>query len=295
MSEVRTRAFELLGELSAGEDGPPGAHTRLGEIGFDSLALAELATALEDEFGIDVGDPLLDRAATVRDLLEIVDRADVARSTLDVPPGVGRLQRLADVVGGIGIRAWFRLEVDGADRVPQSGPVILAMNHESALDIPIIVVASPRPITFMAKRELFKGPFTSWSLRELGGFRVDRDRFDLRAVRISLAVIERGDVLGMYPEGTRSPGELLPFLPGAAWLAVRTGTPLVPVVLTGTDRSAEAKRPRGVRIRVAFEPAIEVEEEDDPALRRRRAEELTAALRDTIASQRPPKEAPRPG
>ena len=99
MSELRDRALELMDELSAGEKDPLEAGTRLEEIGFDSLALAELATALEDEFGIDVGDPLLDGTAMVRDLLEIVDRADVARSTLDVPPGVGRLQRLADVLG----------------------------------------------------------------------------------------------------------------------------------------------------------------------------------------------------
>ena len=130
---------------------------RLEDLGFDSLAFAELAVALEDEQGIDVGDPLLDGTGTVGDLLEVVERADVARSTVDVPSGVGRLQRLADAVGGIGLRAWIRVEVMGAEGVPRHGPAILAMNHESALDIPIIVVASPRPVTFMAKRELFKG------------------------------------------------------------------------------------------------------------------------------------------
>jgi 1-acyl-sn-glycerol-3-phosphate acyltransferase len=289
MPEVRERVLELVRELSAaGEEVPLEPQTRLEELGFDSLAFAETATALEDAFGIDVGDPLLDGMATVGDLLEIVDRADVARSALGAPRGVGRLQRVADVLGGIGLRAWFRLEVVGAQHVPGTGPAILAMNHESALDIPIIVVASPRPITFMAKRELFKGPFTSRSLHELGGFRVDRQRFDLRAVRIALALLARGDVLGMYPEGTRSPGELLPFLPGAAWLAVQTGTTLVPVVLTGTDRAAEARRPREVHVRVVFEPPIEVEREDDPKVRRRRAQELTSALRERIAARLSP-------
>jgi 1-acyl-sn-glycerol-3-phosphate acyltransferase len=289
MSETGERVLELIRELSATAPSDlPRPDTRLEELGFDSLAFAELAAALEDEFGLDVGDPLLDGTGTVRDVLQIAERAGVARSIVGVPSGVGRLQRLAGVVGGIGIRTWFRLEVEGVDLVPDSGPAILAMNHESALDIPIIVVASPRPITFMAKRELFKGPFTSRSLHELGGFRVDRQRFDLRAVRIALALLARGDVLGMYPEGTRSPGELLPFLPGAAWLAVQTGTTLVPVVLTGTDRAAEARRPREVHVRVVFEPPIEVEREDDPKVRRRRAQELTSALRERIAARLSP-------
>ena len=197
MSETAERVLELIRELStAGASDLPRPETRLEELGFDSLAFAELAAALEDEFGLDVGDPVLDGTGAVRDVLQIAERAGVARSVVGVPSGVGRLQRLAELVGGIGIHTWFRLEVEGADLVPESGPAILAMNHESALDIPIVVVASPRPIAFMAKKELFKGPFTSWSLRELGGFRVDRDRFDLGAIRIALAVLARGDVLG---------------------------------------------------------------------------------------------------
>ena len=103
------------------------------------------------------------------------------------------------------------------------------MNHESALDVPLAVVACPRPITFMSKKDLYKNALASWALHELGGFRVDRRRFDLESVRIAVAAIRRGDVLGMYPEGTRAPGALLPFLPGAAWLALAMGAPLVPL------------------------------------------------------------------
>jgi 1-acyl-sn-glycerol-3-phosphate acyltransferase len=275
------RTLDLVRELSE-HPRPLDRSTRLQDLGFDSLAFAELAAALEDEQGIDVGDPHLHGTGTVGDLLEVVERADVARSTVDVPSGVGRLQRPAGVVGGIGLRAWIRLEVLGAEGVPRDGPAVLAMNHESALDIPIIVVASPRSISFMAKRELFKGACRSWSLHELGGFRVDRERFDLRAIRIALAVLGRGGVLGMYPEGTRSPGGLLPFLPGAAWMAVRTGAPLVPVALTGTDRTDLAKRPRRARVRVTFGRPIPVERVDHPVRRRRTAEELTRTLREVI-------------
>src|SRR5436189_19671 len=83
-----------------------------------------------------------------------------------------------------------------------------------------VVVASPRPVRMMAKRELFEKPWLARFFHELGGFSVDRDAFDLRAVEIALEVIRRGEVLGMYPEGTRTPGTLLPFLPGAAWIAL---------------------------------------------------------------------------
>ena len=142
------------------------------------------------------------------------------------PSSPSRSRRSSVLVSGRPLRWWLDLEVVGAEHVPERGPAVLAMNHQSALDIPIAVIACPRRITFMAKEELFRNGVASWSLECLAGFRVDRGRFDVRAVRLALAVIRRGEVLGMYPEGTWSPGELLPFLHGAAWVAVRTGTPL---------------------------------------------------------------------
>src|SRR5205823_1449575 len=140
-------------------------------------------------------------------------------------------------------------------------------------------------ITFMAKKELFHRPVPARFLHELGGFSVERGAFDLRAVEVALAVLEGGEVLGMYPEGTRTPGVLLPFLPGAAWLALSTGAPLVPCAITG----AHAAMPKGAKffkrvpIRVEFGSAIAVEREDDPARRRQRALQLTEALQVEVA------------
>ncbi|GIU99611.1 MAG: 1-acyl-sn-glycerol-3-phosphate acyltransferase [Actinomycetota bacterium] len=199
-----------------------------------------------------------------------------------LPRAVGRLQGFADLLGGWALRWWLDLRVEGAEHVPARGAAIVAMNHESALDIPVAAVACPRRITFMAKRELFRGPFTSWALERLGGFRVERERYDLRAVRIALEVLRRGEVLGMYPEGTRAPGELLPFLPGSAWLALRTGAPLVPTAILGTERAADATRPRRVRVQVRFGEPIRVAPVREPGERRRRAEALTRELRARI-------------
>jgi 1-acyl-sn-glycerol-3-phosphate acyltransferase len=91
----------------------------------------------------------------------------------------------------------------------------------------------------------------------------------------------------MFPEGTRAPRRLLPFLPGAAWLALATGAPIVPCALAGTELATDARRPRHARVRVAFRPAIAVARVEDPGERRRLAPEITAEIRDAIASQLP--------
>lgn len=280
MSGRRDRALALMQEIVG--IAPLEATTTLSHVGFDSLAFAEMAAALEEELGLDLAAADLDGACTVGEVLRAVDLAGRRWTAVDLPRGTGRLQRLAKVFGGGALRWWLALEVRGVEHVPRSGPAVLAMNHESALDIPIAVIACPRPITFMAKRELFKSAFASWALRALGGFRVDRERFDLVAVRNGLAALARGHVLGMYPEGTRAPGELLPFQRGAAWMALRIGAPVVPCVVSGPEDGRRAKRPRRARPRVAFEEPIVVARVDDPVERFSRAEELTGQLRAAI-------------
>jgi 1-acyl-sn-glycerol-3-phosphate acyltransferase len=277
----RERALALVRELAG-----PGVRVergmRLADAGLDSLAFAELAAALERDFGVDLSPEFVDGADRLEDVLRAIEVAPTSEGPRVLPRGIGSLQGPAELLGGAALRWWFRIRVEGAGNVPQHGPAVVAMNHESALDIPLVVAASRRPITFMAKKELFKNGFASWSLHSLGAFRVDRDRFDLVAVQRALAVLERGDVLGMYPEGTRSPGRLLPFLPGAAWLALHAGVPLVPCSISGTEHAGRAISPGRVPVRIRFHEAIAVERADDPAERRRRAEELTARLRGAI-------------
>lgn len=280
----RERTIALIRDLVG--DGPRtlDPEARLCDVGVDSLAFAELAAAVERDLGVDLSTASLGQDDQIGDVLRLVEGAGARSATTSLPRGLRRLQRPAKLIGGWALRWWFGLRVTGAERLPRSGPVVLAMNHESALDIPIIVVACPRPITFMAKKELFEHAFASWALLRLGGFRVDRERFDLAAVDMALAVVRRGDVLGMYPEGTRSPGALLPFLDGAAWIALRTGAPLVPCSIAGTERAGRAILPGRVRVRVTFHEPIAVQRLGDQALRRRRAERLTENLRAAIGS-----------
>ena len=191
-----------------------------------------------------------------------------------IPPGVGHLQWLGKRVAGWFFRWWCRLEVTGTEHVPLDGPVLLAANHRSMWDIPLHVISCPRPVVFMAKRELYKGPL-GWLWHVLGGFPVNRDIADVRAVDTALALLERGDGVGIYPEGKRSKtGEMLPFLRGAAWLALRTGTPIVPSGISGSGGHWWRRK----RVRVAFGPPIQVERENNAGARREKAEMVTREL-----------------
>ncbi len=278
--------LELVAEL--GENGSAGTVTPgsvLAEVGFDSLAHAELAAALEERMGIDLADGGPACPRTVEDILELVEAArSRSRSGQRARPRMGRMQRGAARVAGGLAKWWFHIDIRGAEHMPAEGPVVLCMNHESMLDIPVAVLASPRPITFMAKRELFRSRAGARVFSELGGFSVDRDAFDLGAIQTALEVVGRGEVLGMYPEGTRTPGTLLPFLRGAAWIALHAGAPLLPAAITGTDASMPPGRkvPKRVGVRVAFGQPIPVDTVDDPAKRRAEAARLTAELRAAI-------------
>ncbi len=260
--------------------------TRLCDVGFDSLRFAELASALQQELGVDLADSDCASVVTVSDLVRVVEAAGAPMRLPagTIPSGMGWMQPAARLLLGALCRWWFRLEIRGAERMPSAGPVVLCMNHESMLDIPLAAIASPRHITFMAKRELFANPAGARFFHALGGFSVNRGGFDVRAIQLALNVLERGEVLGMYPEGTRVAGRLLPFLPGAAWLALKTGATLLPCAIDGTGDAMPrgAKVPRRVRVRLLFADPIEVHRQDDPVGRMAGAEKLTGQIRDVV-------------
>ncbi len=249
----------------------------LAELGLDSLDCAELAVALQDRFGVRLGAGDVEGLRTVSDVIRAVDSPGSAEP---LPRGIGRGQRAARALSGWAFRLQTRLRVEGQANVPATGPVVLAANHRSMMDVPVLALASPRPLVFMAKVELFRSRAGARFFDWLGGFPVRRDIPDLRAIDAGLAVLARGGVLAVYPEGKRNfEGGLLPFLGGAAWMALRTGAPVVPSAIIDTGRDGGSRHAR-----VRFGEAIPVVHLEDAAERRRETKALTERLHVAVRS-----------
>lgn len=144
----------------------------------------------------------------------------------------------------------FRLHVEGRENVPQTRAIIVAPNHKSDWDPPLIGVAfNTRIIHYMAKEELFKNPFLGWLIRQFGTFPVKRGTVDRTAIRQALRELKAGNPLGIFPEGTRIRREGLGrFHSGMASLALMTGTPVVPVAVIGSRWMPHKKGPLAVLI-----------------------------------------------
>jgi 1-acyl-sn-glycerol-3-phosphate acyltransferase len=144
------------------------------------------------------------------------------------------------VVRGIGAfiaRLLIRIKVQGLENIPTEGSCVIAANHIHALDPVFLAIAVRRPICFMAKEELMSWPVIGRLIRRLGVFPVKRGKVDMQAVRHALGILNRGAVLGIFPEGTRSKsGEIQEAFGGAALLSMRTGATLIPVALAGDYR-----------------------------------------------------------
>lgn len=120
--------------------------------------------------------------------------------------------------------------------VPLAGPLIVAVNHQSHLDPPATACATRRQLAFLAKEELFRNRFFGSLISSLGAFPVRRGEGDSEAIRRTIALLESGEAVLVFPEGTRGDGETLnPFNRGVAMFAKRTGAPVIPVGMVGTN------------------------------------------------------------
>ena len=148
----------------------------------------------------------------------------------------------------------LKLEVSGKEHVPLTGPLILMINHIDALDPFIVVGIFPRPVTAMAKIEVFDIPLIGFLTQAYGAIPIQRGQVDTRALRQSLQVLQEGGALLMAPEGTRSPTySLQQGKDGMAFIATRTDASIIPVGITGTQDSGRYwRRVRRVPVRISI-------------------------------------------
>jgi 1-acyl-sn-glycerol-3-phosphate acyltransferase len=142
------------------------------------------------------------------------------------------------------LHAYFRGRIYGAENVPQQGPLIVVANHASDFDPPILANCLRRPVSFMAKEELFKVPVLAPAIRAYGAYPVKRGSADRSAIRAALQQLEQGWAVGIFLQGTRTPDGRIPAPKlGAALIAAKAQVPLMPVSIWGTHRIL----PRGTK------------------------------------------------
>jgi glycerol-3-phosphate dehydrogenase (NAD(P)+) len=176
---------------------------------------------------------------------------------------------------------YFRMQRVGREHLPRSGPLLLAANHRSFLDPFVIGTLVRRPVYYMAKRELFEKRWQAWVLNALGAFPVDRGAGDGDAMATARAILERGDCVVVFPEGTRvRRGPLGDPRRGIGRLALETGAPVAPVAVIGSDevRRGWRIRPRKVRLRVGRPLHYPTVESCSPALAAAVTERIWACI-----------------
>lgn len=170
----------------------------------------------------------------------------------------------------------FRLEFKGQENIPKSGGVIIAYNHRSNWDPVLAGLSSTRPLTFMAKEELFKNPFFGGLIKKLGAFPVRRGKGDVGAVKASLAILKQGKCMLMFPEGHRiKDGKIVKAKAGVAAIAHHAKVKIIPACISG-----EYKFMR--KITVVYGSPISLEEYYDKHIEQEKLQEIADNVLNTI-------------
>ncbi len=177
------------------------------------------------------------------------------------------------------IRKLYGMRISGAERIPESGPVILVANHESMFDPWILALTTRRPVRYMAKQELWRFKPVGRVLDSFGAFPVERGAGDATAMSHAAELLRNGEVLGIFPQGTSKQLPSRPYYRGAARLALTTDAPIIPVLMIGTRGFPYPGRP-AARVLVG-EPIVVAPARPTVAL----AKELTQRVERAIAEQ----------
>jgi 1-acyl-sn-glycerol-3-phosphate acyltransferase len=165
--------------------------------------------------------------------------------TADRRPDLGKrvFYRVCRALTLTPMKAIFWVRVRGRGKVPRAGPFVVAPSHRSLLDIFFTGYITRRRIRFMAKQELFENRFLGWLFTALGGFPVDRGTADRAALRAAQQVLQEGEPLAVFPEGTRRHGrDIVDLFDGAVYMASRARVPIVPVGIGGSEQILSSGR-----------------------------------------------------
>jgi len=156
-------------------------------------------------------------------------------------------------------KLFWRISFEGLHHVPKDGPFVLAPMHRSFIDFGLVSGVTRRRMGYMGKESLWRSKLLGGFITMLGAYPVNRGAPDREALRRTLAILEKGEPLVLFPEGTRRAGPLIEHLhEGAAFVASRAGVPVVPVGIGGSERALpKGKRlPRPVKIHVLIGPPL---------------------------------------
>jgi 1-acyl-sn-glycerol-3-phosphate acyltransferase len=183
-------------------------------------------------------------------------------------------------------KSYFRATVKGRENVPQTGAFIVSPVHRSNLDSPLIALATTRRMRYMGKESLWKRRWSAWYFTAAGGFPVERATADREALKACQVVLERGEPLVLFPEGTRQSGPVVTeMFDGPAWLASRAQVPILPIGLGGTEKAMGkgTKFPRPAKMAVVIgKPIYPAKPGDRGRVPRRAVRELSEQLRESL-------------
>ena len=173
----------------------------------------------------------------------------------------------------ITLKPIYRFDVKGLEHFPKTGGVLICSNHIDALDPPVVGITAPRPVHFMAKEELFHMPILKPLLPKINAFPVKRGLSDREALRKALALLKNGDVMGLFPEGTRNTdGKLGKGFSGAGFFALKGDANVVPCAIIGPYKPLK-------RLKVVYGKPIDMQ---PYRYRKATAEEVTSVIMNEI-------------
>jgi 1-acyl-sn-glycerol-3-phosphate acyltransferase len=202
-------------------------------------------------------------------------------------PAQRGIYRVLRTVAVVLAKLYFRVDVHGMRNLPPSGGYVIAPIHRSNLDAVLVQVMTRRQVRLMGKDTLWKaGRFWAWLFTALGGFPVARGTADRASLRAAQTMVERGEPIVLFPEGTRQFGpDIQPLFDGPAFIANRTGVPVVPVGIGGTEaamgKGSKIPKPRKVTF-VFGAPILPPGRGDGTRVPRRVVQDLTAVLSERV-------------